>query len=199
MSARVSVRLVPLCTLGCLVASLGWSARVEAAPQVSARLIAGGGARLGPDGREEGLFDLGLRSELLFGTPGDGAMRLGPAFEVRAADLVELDLALGIAWLVPLWRGYPIVWSLLGGWSAIGPLRGEPLLVTTLAWGYRSYDHSGTYGFAAQLYVSGRVGPAEGSGRRWEVTGGVEVDLELLLLGPAILAGRAQGPAEESR
>ncbi len=144
------------------------------------------------------MFDIGLRSELLFGAPGDGAVRLGPALELRAADFAELDVALGAAILLPVWRGYPLLWSVLGGWSPLGPLRGEPLLVSTLAWGYRSYDHGGVYGFAAQLYVSGRVGPAGGEPLRWEVTGGIEIDLELLLLGPVMLLGRAQGAAPQS-
>ena len=183
------------------LAAAAVSPTAYAEPQLSARLGWGFGSTLGPATDAGFQWASSVRSELLFGPPGDGAWRLGPAVELRSARWRNLEVGAGAGLLMPVLRGYPLVLTLLGSVEALGERAGAPRAVATLAWGYRSYDHGGLYAFAAQLFVSGRVDVAEptGGGRRFELLAGLEVDFELLALGPAMLAGRFQGPAEESR
>ncbi|MDH5490708.1 MAG: hypothetical protein OEY14_01915 [Myxococcales bacterium] len=153
-----------------------------AGPQWSARFGQGGGSRTWDP---EFLWELQLRSELLFGAPGDEHLRIGPALELRSVDVETFEVGAGLALLLPVVRGFPIVLSALGGYG----WRSEPdasglFLVTTLAWGYRSYDWHGSYALALQPYLSGRMRLDDP--RHWEITLGVELDLEGILLIPIL-------------
>ena len=184
------------------LAVAGLAPVAQAEPQLSARLGWGFGSTLAPPGESGFQWATSVRSELLFGAPGDGAWRLGPAVELRSARWRNLEVGAGAGLLVPVLRGYPLVLTVLGSVEALGEWAGTPRAVATLAWGYRSYDHGGLYAFAAQLFVSGRVDvaePAGGAGRRVELLAGLEIDFELLALGPLVLAGKLQGPAIESQ
>ncbi len=147
--------------------------------QISARLVTGLGSSLGSLDREL-LIDTGLRSEVMFGAPGDEHFRVGPALDIRTADFHTLEGSLGAAVLLPIVRGFPIVLSASAGYAfRRDPQASGAIFVGTLAWGYRSYDFHGTYGLAFQVYCSARVHLNEPS--RYEVTAGIELDLEILV------------------
>lgn len=162
----------------------GWPGRAHAdewTPQWSARLALGGGARF-PEGQgTDGLFEMALRSELLFGAAGEGHARIGPALDLRTADFDTIEAVGGAGLLLPTWPGYPIVLTAMAGWAERrGPDR--PIFAGTFAWGYRGYDYHDSYGLGLQAYASGRVDLDEP--RAWEITFGVEIDLELLVVVP---------------
>jgi len=155
----------------------------RAHPQISARLLTGGGwdAR-GDEGRA--LFELGLRSEVLFGPARSGAPRLGPAVDLRTGAFETLEAAGGLAVLLPVWTGYPVVLTGAAGWASRPGEDDGAIAVATLAWGYRSYDHHDAYGFGVHLYAGARFDVEDAA--RWQITGGVEIDLEPLVVIPAI-------------
>lgn len=172
-----------------LVAAALWSCAAQVAradepwtPQWSARLVVGGGARF-PEGQgTQGLFETGVRSELLFGKPGDEHARIGPALDIRTANFDTIETTGGLGVLLPTWRGYPIVLTATAGWAERRG-RDNAVFAGTFAWGYRSYDFHDFYGLGLQAYVSSRVDLTEPRG--WEITGGVEIDLEALVVIPA--------------
>jgi len=166
-----------------LGAALAVPHRAAAEPQVSARLNLGGGARF-VDGGHKGLFDMGLRSEVLFGAPGDEHVRVGPALDIRTATFRTIEAAAGGALLLPTWRGYPIVLTVGAGWAARRHAADSPIFVGTLAWGYRSYNFHGPYGFGLMGYVSARADLGDPHG--WEIVAGVEIDLEFLVALPVM-------------
>lgn len=128
----------------------------------------------------EFLLEVGLRSELLFGAPGDWNFRLGPALELREVDGDSFEMSAGVAGLLPVVRGWPIVLTAAGGYAFRRDLGGSgPIFVGTFAWGYRSYNYHSRYGLAVAPYASARVHLDDAS--RWELMFGVEVDLEALV------------------
>ena len=177
-SARV-LALGPLALalfVGLLASSPG-VARAEV--QVSTRLFAGCGAALGTMEREF-LFELGLRGEVLFGAPGDWNFRIGPAFELREVDFDTFEFTAGVAGLLPVVRGWPIVLTAAGGYALRrGRFDSGPVFVGTFAWGYRSYNYHSAYGLAVAPYASARVQLEDAS--QWELMFGVEIDLEALV------------------
>jgi hypothetical protein len=162
----------------CLVPS-----RAMGDAQVSSRLGLGGGARF-VEGETRGLFDMALRAEVLFGAPGDEHVRVGPALDVRTATFDTLELAGGAAVLLPTWRGYPIVLTVGVGHAFRRDELNAPFLLTTFAWGYRSYNFHGPYGFGLMGYVSARTNLQDP--RAWEIVFGVEIDLQFLVAMPAM-------------
>jgi hypothetical protein len=169
----------------------------SADPQVSSRLALGGGARFVEAESTRGLFDMALRSEVLFGRPGDEHVRIGPALDVRTASFDTFEVAGGAALLIPTWRGYPLVLTLGVGHAL---RRGEPdapFFLSTLAWGYRSYNFHGPYGFGLMGYVSTRTNLQDP--RAWEITVGVEIDLQFLIAMPAMALRNLfrKGPPDE--
>ncbi len=146
---------------------------------MSTRLFTGGGAAMGTMEREF-LFELGFRGELLFGAAGDWNFRLGPAFELREVDADSFEFSAGVAGLLPVVRGWPIVLTAAGGYALRrGGVDSGPIFIGTFAWGYRSYNYHSIYGLALAPYASVRVHLDDAS--RWELTFGVEVDLEALV------------------
>jgi hypothetical protein len=185
----------------CLGALALWMLMVPrtawADPQVSSRLALGGGARFVAQEDTRGRFDMALRSEVLFGAPGDEHVRIGPAIDVRTASFDTLELAGGAALLLPTWRGYPLVLTLGVGHAFRRLERDAPFLLATLAWGYRSYNFHGPYGFGLMGYVSTRTNLQDP--RAWEIVAGVEIDLQFLIAMP-IMALRnlfKRGPPDE--
>ena len=126
-----------------------------------------------------------LRTEALFGRPGDERFRLGPAFDLRFQRLDTVELAGGLAVLMPISRGYPLVLTVGAGYA----FRSQPhvdgaFLLGTLAWGYRSYNFHSFYGLGLQIYVSTRVHLDDFS--HYEITAGIEVDLAAMFFIPAM-------------
>lgn len=166
--------------------------------QWSARLGMGGGSTMG-DQPKQFIWENVLRSEVLFGGRGDEHFRIGPALEFRTIDYSTFEMAGGLAVLLPVFRGYPIVLTALAGYALRqAPYGGDgPVFVGTFGWGYRSYDWHGDYQAGLQPYISARVALDDPS--RYEITGGIEFDLEYLFVIPYLffrsLAGR--GPPDE--
>lgn len=187
--------LLPLTAL-LLVLALPTSAAADA--QWSARLGNGGGSTMG-DQPHQFIWETVLRSEVLFGGRGDEHFRIGPALEFRDIDYATFEMSAGASVLLPVFRGYPIVLSALAGYAfREGPYGGDgPVFVGTFAWGYRSYDWHGDYQAGLQPYISVHVALDDPS--RYEITGGIEIDLEYLFVIPFLffktLAGR--GPPDE--
>lgn len=158
--------------------------------QVSSRLALGGGAafeRAGGPLDDEALFELGARVDALIGDDRPARVRLGPELEVRTAGFESVELAVGPALLLPLAGDFTVGVAALAGYAfrlprALAPARDGAVLAATLRLGYQPYDHYDPYAMGLHLYVSGRLGPLEPE--RWEVLGGVEVDLELLFVTP---------------
>ncbi len=131
------------------------------------------------------LVEQTLRTELLFGAPGDEHFRVGPALDLRFQRFDTVEVAGGAAVLFPIARGYPLVLTAGAGYA----FRAQPqddggFLLGTLAWGYRSYNFHSFYGLGLQIYVSARA-HLDDLGR-YEITAGVEIDLAALFVIPAM-------------
>lgn len=159
--------------------------------QVSSRLMLGGGAAFEPSSSgqlgTEALFDLGARADVYFGDDRPCRVRLGPELELRTATFETIEVALGPAILVPVFGDFTLGLALLGGYAfrlprALDPSRDGATLSATLRFGYQPYDHYDAYSMGLHLYVTGRAGAFDQE--RWEVVGGVEVDLELIFVTP---------------
>lgn len=163
---------------------LAGSGTAHADGQISARLATGGGVGVAPESDADGLFELAVRSELLFGPQTFGAVRAGPAIDLRTDDFVTAEAALGGALMLPVAAAYPLVLTAAAGWASRPEDADGPFALGTLAWGYRSYNHHAAYGFGLQLYVSTRLDLTDTS--RWQITGGIEIDLLFLVAIPSI-------------
>lgn len=177
---------------GAALLALPGAARADPVPagdivQISARLVLGGGARF-PAGRDaDGLFELALRADALFGDPVADRARIGPAIDVRTATFGSLELAGGIAGLVPLGSDFALTLTLGAGYAlreqGVEPApRHGALALATLTASFRPYDHWDAYGYAIGLYASGRAGFAGHD--TWELSAGLEIDLELVFVAP---------------
>ena len=118
--------------------------------QVSARLALGGGAQF-PQARDpDGLFELALRADALFGDPIAGRARLGPAIDVRTATFGSFELAGGVAGLVPLGSDFALTLTLGAGYAlrdqGVEPApRHGAIALATLTASFRPYDHGDAY------------------------------------------------------
>lgn len=156
--------------------------------QASARLGFGLGGALGDNAEPGLLIETVLRSEILFGAEGDEHFRVGPALDLRFQRFQTFEAAAGLAVLMPIARGFPLVVTLGAGYAFRDEdARRDTFLLGTLAWGYRSYNFHSRYGYGLQVYVSGRLDTDAGAA---EITGGVEIDFGFVAL-PAIMAVQA--------
>lgn len=152
--------------------------------QVSSRYALGFGSTMGELPREF-LFENVLRLEILFGAPGDEHARIGPALDLRTADYDTAEAAIGAAVLLPIARGYPfILTAALGYAKRRDPVKDGAFLLGTLAWGYRSYNFHSRYQIGLHVFVSARVHMDDYS--HWEITGGIEIDLQGMIGIPAM-------------
>lgn len=164
--------------------------------QASARLGFGLGGAIGARAQPGLLIETVLRSELLFGAPGDEHFRVGPALDLRSQRFRTFEAAAGVAVLLPVARGFPIVLTLGAGYAFRDEdARKDSFFLGTLAWGYRSYNFHSRYGYGLQVYVSSRLDTDAGA---VEITGGVEIDFGIVVL-PAIMAvqGMRRGDPDE--
>ncbi len=157
-------------------------ARADA--QVSARYGWGFGSPMG-DLQRSFLWENTLRMEVLFGSPGDEHPRVGPALDLRTAEFDTAEAAAGVGVLLPLVRGYPLTVTAALGWAVRrDPVRDGAIFVGTVAWGYRSYNFHSPYQMGFDVFVTSRVHLDDPS--RWEITAGIEIDLEALVAIPAM-------------
>jgi hypothetical protein len=126
-----------------------------------------------------------LRTEVLFGKPGDEHFRVGPALDLRFQRFETAEIAGGLSVLFPIARGYPLLLTAAAGYAARSqPQSDGGFVMGTLAWGYRSYNFHSFYGLGLQIYVSTRVHMDDPS--HYEITAGIEVDLAALFVIPAM-------------
>lgn len=174
------------------------SARADWDAQVSSRLYLGGGAYvLEQDPAPWPLFELGLRADVLFGENRDEMVRLGPALDLRTEDFRTFEVGGGLAILWPTGSGFGITTTLGGGWGARPEDRDGAFALGQIAFGWRPYDYFSAYAWTAGVYAAGRVQLE--NDRAWEITIGVEVDLEFLFVIPLMFfveLARAQDPDE---
>jgi hypothetical protein len=168
-----------------VVAFIGLSpAPVHADAQVSARLAAGAGAAFPEAADTAFLFELALRSELLFGEDAIDVVRVGPAIDVRTGNFESFEGALGATLLLPVAEGWPL-WLTAGlGARARANDDHAAFALATLAFGFRPYNYLSAYGFGLGFYASARADLD--ATPRYELTAGVEIDLEFLVVIPAM-------------
>jgi hypothetical protein len=176
-----------------LFASVLWvslllSGHARADVQVSVRGYLDIGVRkyeLSGERHKDVIAGIGARGDAMFGWPRPRSFRMGPAFELRTMSLDSLEAAAGLGMLVPITADWP-----LGLYGMIGPVvrKGDALHdgfvgSGTVTWGIRSYNHQSWYGYAINLFFSGRKQLNQDI---VEFTGGVEVDLMFLTVIPAL-------------
>lgn len=159
------------------VAAADWDA------QVSARLTLGGGAYV-PEamGDPWPLFEMGLRSDLLFGEAHPARVRLGPALDLRTEGFRTFEVAGALAVLLPVEQGFAFTVTGGAGFGARPEGRDGALALAQIAFGWRPYNYFSAYAWAVNLYAAGRVQLIEP--RAWEITIGLEVDFEFLFVIP---------------
>jgi len=160
------------------VASADWDA------QVSTRLLLGGGAWIGEQDQEAWpLFELGLRGDVLLGEARPGQVRFGPAIDLRTEDFRTFEAAGGLAVFFPTGRGFGLTLTGGAGWGARPEGRDGALAFGQLALGWRPYNYFSPYAYALNVYAGARA-QVQSEPRAWEVTVGVEVDLEFIFAIP---------------
>jgi hypothetical protein len=157
--------------------------------QWSGRLGQGFGSLLGSL-KHKFANEVTIRSEFLFGRPGDRHVRIGPALEIRSVNFGTIEYSGGGMLLIPTHPGWPLQISALAGyahrWKRVGPdPQHGPVFVATAAYGYRSYNYHGRYGFGINLYASTHVHLDNPSA--YEITGGFEFDILLAAVVPAMM------------
>lgn len=171
--------------------------------QVTSRLGIGGGAEMPAQRPVSALFELAARLDVLIGDDRPARVRLGPALDLRTAGFSTFEGALGLSLVLPLGMDFVLGGSVLAGAAARLPgpegRRDGAIAIATLRGGYQPYDHFDAYSMGLHLYVSGRWG-FHGA-ETWEVTAGLEVDLELIFVTPVrflVLALSGGDPDEEA-
>ncbi|MCB9604831.1 MAG: hypothetical protein H6721_20010 [Sandaracinus sp.] len=169
--------------------------------QWSSRLGFGFGAAMG-DLERAFVYENTIRVEALFGGRGDEHVRVGPAIDLRTRTFRSAEGSAGLGLLLPIARGYPIVLTATAGYAfrkndVLAGWEDGPIFVGTAAWGYRSYDFHDHYQIGFHVFVSTRVHLDQVS--RWELTAGIELDLEMLFVVPArfFVSLFRRGPPDE--
>ncbi|MBX3246003.1 MAG: hypothetical protein KF901_02335 [Myxococcales bacterium] len=189
-----------LLTLAAMMGALAPSdARADV--QWSSRLGFGFGAAMGALERAF-VYENTIRVEALFGGRGDEHVRVGPAVDLRTRAFRSAEGSFGLGLLLPIARGYPIVLTATAGYAfrredALAGWGNGPIFVGTVAWGYRSYDFHDRYQLGFHVFISTRLHLDEPS--RWELTAGIELDLEMLFVVPArfLITLFRRGPPDE--
>lgn len=150
----------------------------------SARLVNGFGASVGSL-EQHFIMETALRADFLWGKPGDQHFRLGPAVDLRTATFHTIEAGAGGTILFPVFRGYPITLTTTVGYALRkSDLGGNGFFVSnTFAWGYRSFNYHSRYGIAFNGFISTRH--HLDARHALEVTGGIELDVELAIGIPA--------------
>lgn len=198
-SSRVGLSLRALVAALALATLTPSSARADV--QWSSRLGFGFGAAMGELERAF-VYENTIRVEALFGGRGDEHVRIGPAIDLRTRLFRSAEGSAGLGLLLPIARGYPIVITATAGYAfrrddVLAGWEDGPIFVGTVAWGYRSYDFHDRYQLGFHVFVSSRVHLDQVS--RWELTAGIELDLEMLFVVPArfLVSLFRRGPPDE--
>jgi hypothetical protein len=186
-----------------LVSALSWllspPAGARADGQLSARHVIGIGKRKAEIG-DDVVFTSGLRSELMFGKPEPRAFRFGPALELRTADFLTLEGAVGAGVLLPMPGDFPFGLTGLLGYASRRRAPDGPVAIATATWGYRGYNYHHWYGYGLNVFVSGRRDLTGDD--LYEITGGIEIDVMFTTIIPLLFirtAIRGEDPDEPTR
>ncbi len=182
-SSRLSTAvLVAALALG---ASMATPTVARGDAQVSSRLGIGGGARHDELGAVDGRFEMLLRAEVLFGGSRPDVVRVGPAIDLRTGNFASAEVAGGLTLLLPIASGWPLWLTAGAGYAARDDAPSGAIALGTIAFGYRDYDYHDPYGFAVDVYATYRVDFEDAN--RFEITGGLAFDLELIFVLPTRL------------
>lgn len=155
--------------------------RAQADAQFSARNFLEFGKRKA-DAGDQFIVGLGFKADLMFGAPKPRAFRIGPAVELRTVDFASLEAAAGGGILIPLPGDCPIgLYGMIGAAARKNAPDGM-VGIGTVTWGFRGYNYHSWYGYALNLYGSGRKHIGDEDLVEW--TGGVEVDITFTTLVP---------------
>ncbi len=151
--------------------------------QWAAAVTLGGGGRLLPEARREGLVSLGLRADVLFGPRDPFSVRAGPFAAAWADDFEALSVAAGATLLLPTSSTTPFVVSLGAMYTLTEQERLGLGVLGRVWWGSRSLNFHSSYGMSAGLWLETRYTPDAGA---VDVIAGIDGDLAFISL-PAVL------------
>src|SRR5687768_17225712 len=103
------------------------------------------------------IVGLGSRGDILFGAAKPNRFRIGPAYELRTVDFFSIEGAAGGSMLIPLGvTDLPIVLTGLGGYAVRREGPETPMGIGIISWGWRGYNYHSAYGWALNVFFSGR-------------------------------------------
>lgn len=125
-----------------------------------------------------------VRGDMMFGAPRPRAFRIGPALELRTMEFQTFEGAVGAGILIPMPGDAPIgLTGLIGSAIRKDGLPDGLVGIGTVTWGFRGYNYNGWYGYALNLFFSGRK--LLGDESLVELTAGIEIDLMFIAVIPA--------------
>lgn len=158
-------------------------ATAAAYTQWAAAVTLGGGGRLLPEARREGLVSLGLRADVLFGPRDSLSARVGPFAAVWTDDFDAASVAAGATLLIPTSSTTPLVVSLGAMYTLTEQERLGLGMLGRVWWGSRSLNLHSSYGMSAGLWIETRYTP---DANTVDVIAGIDGDLAFISL-PAVL------------
>jgi hypothetical protein len=158
-------------------------ATARAYTQWAAALTLGGGGRLLPEQRREGLVSLGLRADVLFGPRDPFHARVGPFAAAWSDDFESAVVAVGGSVLLPTSTTTPFVLSVGAMYTLTEVERLGLGVLGRVWWGSRSLNYHASYGMSAGLWLEARYTPDAGT---VDVIAGIDGDLAFISL-PAVL------------
>jgi len=140
----------------------------------------------------EGVFRFGAHTDLVFLRETNREFGLGVFGEVMTSDFDDIMSSLGAVAVIPVNHGKPIVLFFGPHHHFDGDHSGG--LGGRIWWGWHNHNHFHFYNFTFGLWVEARA-DIWGHGRELLVTGGVDVDLSLLILPWVWIERWIHGPA----
>ena len=148
----------------------------------------GGGAASTDAANREGVFDLHVSVDALFGGARPNVVRLGPMLDLRTSNFVSAEAAAAVSLSLPLFQGFPITASAGVGVASRPSDRDATFGLCRLAFGYHPYNYLSRYAYALGFYADLRHDV--GSHREWSIAGGIEIDLEFLVAVPVMFVAQ---------
>lgn len=157
--------------------------------QWSSRLGIGGGVLTDrAASAREGVFELHIAGDLLFGGARPNVIRIGPLVDLRTGDFVTAEASGGVSLSLPVIASFPLT---ISGGLGYASRRGDldnAFVLSRVTFGYHAYNYLSPYAYALDLYVDGRVDLARDG--LWQVMAGVEIDLEFVIAIPVMFVAK---------
>lgn len=163
---------------------IGSEASARADAQWSTRLGVGGGTASNAAGNREGAFELRLSADVLWGAARANVVRVGPLLDLRTTGFASAEVAAAASLSLPLIQGFPLTPSAGLGYASRAGDRDAYFALGRLTFGYHAYNYLAPYAYALNLYAD--IRHDLGTHNEWSITGGVEIDLEFLLVIPVM-------------